>query len=80
MLEQVLEHADFKDGLVHSYRNPAPGMLIGADLSKDELVNAFNASNMIEIGGDQSKSVNHAIVFDSSLFVANKPSLLVLDV
>ena len=78
-VDEALEHIDFNDDMAHTYRNPAPSVLFGADLSKQEIRKELDLANIIEIGGDQCKGINHAIVVNGSLFIANKPSLLELD-
>jgi len=59
---------------IHTYRFAHFGVLIGADWSREKLVEAIN-DHKCEIGGDQCKAVNHGLVVhigDDPLFVECK--------
>lgn len=46
---------------IHNFANPN-GMMIGCDFERSDAIKALNSAKQIEIGGDQCKSMNHALV------------------
>ncbi len=51
---------------IHNYANPAGGMFIGVDYSRDEAIKHFREAHGIEIAGPYCKSMGHPIAVWSS--------------
>jgi len=48
---------------IHTIMNPAGGIMMGADLSRQSIIKLFEDNDgKIEIGGDSCKSMKHALV------------------
>ncbi len=63
-----------EDDRVHVYDNPAPGVLVGADWSRDELLVLMRES-ACELAGENAASMGHGlVVWDGkrALFVETK--------
>lgn len=63
-----------EDDQIHVYDNPAPGVLVGADWDRDELLSLMRES-ACELAGETATSMGHGlVVWDGKrpLFVATK--------
>ena len=47
---------------IHNYANPTDGVMIGADYKRTDAIDALNSAIQIEIGGEQCRAMNHALV------------------
>lgn len=63
---------------IHTYLNPAPNVLLGADWSRDSILKAiYNSDPMPELAGKQATESGHGLVVwyrGDPLFVATKPN------
>lgn len=73
MTERLLITADEAEALladgeyVHNYSNPAAGMFVGCDYSREDAITAFRSASEIEIAGPNCKAMKHPIaVFEPS--------------
>jgi len=58
---------------VHTFRNPSPGMVLGADWTREAIVEAINAAPEVLLTGEAATAMGHgmAIVHDGRpLFIA----------
>jgi len=54
---------------IHTFRNPN-GMLIGCDISRENIVERLKSNpDKIELGGDMCKSMKHGIVLEDDGFL-----------
>lgn len=73
-VDQVLEALNVKEGEVHSFMNPGPGILVGCDhrlASVLELVREHGA----KVAGEMAQSMKHGIAImlpDHTLFMATR--------
>lgn len=64
---------------VHTFESPAPGVLVGADWSRKDLLESFEQFG-VELSGAVATSMDHAICFNHGnrwVFVATKAPELV---
>lgn len=47
---------------IHSYANPAGGLMLGCDHGRLAVIAGFKTAHAIELGGDNCKRMNHALV------------------
>lgn len=47
---------------VHTFRNPGPNIMIGADHSKQSITKTIKDAHKLEIGGDMCKNMGHGLV------------------
>lgn len=66
---------------IHVFRNPS-GMLIGADWSRQSVIDTINKDGaVLEIGGSQCRGLGHGLVINESIFVeANEEKIKILDI
>jgi hypothetical protein len=60
---------------IHVFSNPSPGVLIGADWTRDEIVKHLR-SNQVQLSGEHATSMGHGMVIGSKygdyLFIETK--------
>jgi len=59
---------------VHTFRNPAGGMMLGADWPRDKIEQAIRQTEHRELTGKVATSMGHGLVIDNDgpLFIATK--------
>lgn len=59
---------------IHTFRNPGPSALIGADIRRERIIEVINANpDTLQIGGETSRNMKHALVLEDEiglLFIA----------
>lgn len=72
----VLSDGDY----IHTFRNPGPGVMIGADIKRERIIDLIHEhSDTLQVGGDMCRKLKHGLVlFDSSgpLFIASDEARL----
>lgn len=73
---ELLNDGDY----IHVFRNPN-GMLLGADWSRQSIIDEINKDGaVLEIGGQQCRAMGHGLVINLSAFVeANEEKIKLLD-
>ena len=56
---------------VHCFKSPSPGMLLGADWSREQVQKAFEAGAP-EIAGPAATAMNHAVCCGTAFFETKK--------
>lgn len=75
-LEEALSLIIVRDGVVHTYMNPAEGVMLGSDCGLQQLTEKMKASETIRIAGEQAQRYKHAIVITTEIgywFIENDP-------
>jgi hypothetical protein len=49
---------------IHTFRNPRAGMLMGADWSREKLMEAMREASEIKVTGPSAQSTGHGLVID----------------
>lgn len=59
-LEEALKLLPEKED-IHTFMNPAAGMLLGADWSRDDVVKALALSKEIHLTGEAAQAMDHGL-------------------
>lgn len=53
---------------IHTFRNPGPNALIGADISREKIIQVITANaKTLQIGGDACRTMGHGLVIIDEL-------------
>ncbi len=50
---------------IHTFRNPGAGMMIGADWSRESLLDAMRKADEIQVTGRHAQAMGHGLVIDN---------------
>ena len=73
--KELLNPGDY----IHTFRNPA-GMLIGADIKRDKILEILNTyPDSIEIGGSACRGMKHGLIVDDGDYLFIETDMEKLD-
>jgi hypothetical protein len=50
---------------IHVMLNPSPGMIVGADWNREDIIELIAGCESVEIGGEMSRKMKHPLVVTS---------------
>ena len=65
-------------GSIHTFLNPFANTLIGADWTREEVLNLLRRSPQLELGGEMCQGMNHGLVVkddDRNVFIECRKDL-----